>query len=130
MKYCIVVNEGPYQHQAADSAWHFVTAAIAAGHEVLRVFFYHDGVLNGSSLSTAPQGERNVQHAWSELAMAQQLDLVLCIAAGQRRGIVDDSEKERLSLPASNVLPGFRIGGLGQLAEATISADRVVTFGD
>jgi len=119
MKFCIIVNEGPYQHQASDSAWQFVTAAIAAGHEVLRVFFYHDGVHNGSALSDAPQDERNVQQGWAELAATHQLDMVLCIAAGKRRGIVE-----------SNTLPGFRIAGLGQLAEATINADRVITFGD
>ena len=44
MKFGIVVNEGPYQHQASDSAYLFAKAAIAAGHEVWRVFFYHDGV--------------------------------------------------------------------------------------
>jgi tRNA 2-thiouridine synthesizing protein D len=46
MKFGIVVNEGPYQHQASDSAYLFCKAAIAKGHEVWRVFFYHDGVNN------------------------------------------------------------------------------------
>ena len=29
-----------------------------------------------------------------------------------------------------NIAPGFRISGLGQLIEAGIQADRLVTFGD
>ena len=51
MKFGILVNEGPYQHQASDSAYMFAKAAIAKGHEVFRVFFYHDGVNNASRLT-------------------------------------------------------------------------------
>ena len=48
MKLCLVLNEGPYQHQAADTAYHFTRAALAKRHEIYRVFFYHDGVNNGT----------------------------------------------------------------------------------
>jgi tRNA 2-thiouridine synthesizing protein D len=44
MKLTIQVNEGPYQHQSADTAYHFAKAAIEKGHEIFRIFFYHDGV--------------------------------------------------------------------------------------
>ena len=44
MKFSVVVNEGPYTHQAVDSAYQFIQAALKAGHEIFRVFFYHDGV--------------------------------------------------------------------------------------
>ena len=59
MKLAVQVNEGPYQHQASDSAYHFTKAALEKGHEVFRVFFYHDGVLNGTRLTTPPQDDRN-----------------------------------------------------------------------
>ena len=39
MKFAIQVNEGPYQHQASDSAYFFTKAALEKGHEVFRVFF-------------------------------------------------------------------------------------------
>jgi len=39
VKYGILVNEGPYTHQASDSAYKFAKAAIDKGHEVFRVFF-------------------------------------------------------------------------------------------
>ena len=44
MIFGILVNEGPYQHQASDSAYLFAKAAIEEGHTIFRVFFYHDGV--------------------------------------------------------------------------------------
>ena len=44
MKLGILVNEGPYTHQASDSAYQFAKAALEKGHEIFRVFFYSDGV--------------------------------------------------------------------------------------
>jgi len=130
MKFGIVVNSGPYQHQASDSAYHFTAAALAKGHDVLRVFFYHDGVHNGTRLATPPQDERNVTARWSALAAEYGLDLVLCVAAAQRRGLVDEVERRRHGKDADNIAPGFRISGLGQLIETAILADRFVVFGD
>ncbi|MCB1866755.1 MAG: sulfurtransferase complex subunit TusD [Chromatiales bacterium] len=130
MKFAIQVNEGPYQHQASDSAYQFTKAALAKGHEVMRVFFYHDGVNNGTRLTTPPQDDRNIVNRWSELATEHGLDMVLCVAAAQRRGIVDADEMKRHGKDAHNIAPGFRISGLGQLIEAGIQADRLMVFGD
>ncbi|MDX1513127.1 MAG: sulfurtransferase complex subunit TusD [Gammaproteobacteria bacterium] len=130
MKLSIVCSEGPYQHQAADTAYHFTRAALARGHKIFRVFFYHDGVNNGTRLATPPQDDRDIVKRWSELAAEHDLDLVVCIAAAQRRGIVDEDEQKRHGKDANNIAPGFRISGLGQLIEAGIQSDRMVMFGD
>jgi tRNA 2-thiouridine synthesizing protein D len=119
MKFGILVNEGPYQHQASDSAYLFCKAALAKGHEVYRVFFYHDGVGNSSRLTEPPQDDRNIVQRWSKHSEEHRVDLVVCVAAALRRGIKDD-----------NLAPGFRISGLGQLVEAGIQAERLVVFGD
>jgi len=130
MKFGIVVNEGPYTHQASDTAYQFTKAALERGHQIYRVFFYHDGVNNGTRLTVPPQDDRNIVKRWTELAEKHQLDLVVCIAAAQRRGLLDESEAKRHGKDANNIAPGFRISGLGQLIEAGIQADRLVTFGD
>lgn len=130
LKFGILVNEGPYTHQASDSAYQFVKAALEKGHEIFRVFFYNDGVNNGSRLTVPPQDDRNLQKAWTDLAQKHKLDLVVCIAAAQRRGILDEGEAKRHGKDANNIAPGFRISGLGQLVEAGIVADRLVVFGD
>ena len=85
MKFSVMVNEGPYTHQASDSAYQFIRAALSAGHEIFRVFFYHDGVNNGTRLTTPPQDDRHIVNRWSELASEHDLDLVVCVAAAQRR---------------------------------------------
>ncbi len=130
MKFGIVVDEGPYTHQASDTAYQFTKAALEKGHEIFRVFFYHDGVNNGTRLTVPPQDERNIQERWTKLAEEHKLDLVVCIAAAQRRGILDENEAKRQGKDANNIAPGFRISGLGQLIEAGIVADRLVVFGD
>ena len=119
MRIGLMVSEGPYTHQASDSAWQFATAAIAKGHEIQRVFFYHDGVNNSTRLTEPPQDDRHIVNRWSALAAEHKIDLVVCVAAALRRGIKDEV-----------LAPGFRISGLGQLVDSAIKADRVVTFGD
>ncbi len=130
MKYSIMVNEGPYTHQASDTALQFCKAALEAEHEIFRVFFYHDGVNNGTRYTVPPQDDRNIQKEWSKLAEAHEIDLVVCIAAAQRRGIMDADEAKRQGLDGDNIAPGFRISGLGQLIEGGIIADRQLVFGD
>jgi tRNA 2-thiouridine synthesizing protein D len=130
MKFSIQINEGPYQHQAADTAYQFTKAALEKGHEVFRVFFYHDGVNNATRLTTPPQDDRNIVNRWSDLAEKYNLDMVVCVAAAQRRGIVDADEAKRNGKDATNLAPRFRISGLGQLIEAGIQADRLMVFGD
>lgn len=130
MKFGIVVSEGPYTHQASDTAYNFAKSALESGHEVSRVFFYHDGVNVGTRLSVPPQDERNIQQNWTALAKEHDIDLVICIAAAQRRGLLDENEAKRHGKDASNIADGFRISGLGQLIEMGIQSDRVMTFGD
>ena len=130
MKYGILVNEGPYTHQASDSAYHFTEAALRAGHEVVRVFFYHDGVNNGTRLSVPPQDDRNISERWSALAQQYEVELILCVAAAQRRGLLDEDEARRAGKDSNNMAPGFQISGLGQLIDAGIQADRLIVFGD
>jgi tRNA 2-thiouridine synthesizing protein D len=119
MNFAILINEGPFTHQASDSAYHFTAAAIAKGHEIYRVFFYNDGVYNSNKLSEPQSDDRNLVSLWSQLGKDNDIDLVVCVAAALRRGIKDEVLED-----------GFRISGLGQLVEAGIQADRLVVFGD
>jgi tRNA 2-thiouridine synthesizing protein D len=130
VKFSVQINEGPYTHAASDTAYQFTKAALEKGHEIFRVFFYHDGVNNGTRFTTPPQDDRNLVNLWSELAEKHNLDLVVCVAAAQRRGIVDPDEAKRNGKDGDNIAPGFRISGLGQLIEAGIQAERLVVFGD
>ena len=117
MKFAVVVLEGPYQHEAADSAYQFVQAARARDHEIVGIFFYMDGIHNANKFQKPP-GERNLSALWSKLHEESGVDCVACVAGSTWRGMNEDI-----------ALPGFRIAGLGQLAMIVQNADRVITFG-
>lgn len=119
MNFGILINEGPFTHQASDSAYRFAVASIKKGHVISRVFFYHDGVNNANKLSEPQSDDRNLVLLWSELGQKHGIDLVVCVAAGLRRGIKDEI-----------LADGFRISGLGQLIETGIESNRLVVFGD
>ena len=117
MKIGILVLEGPYQHQAADSAYHFAKAAMARGHEISGIFLYTDGVNNANGY-IKPPGERNIAERFSELG-EQGIDIVACTACARFRGF-------RRDMVAENV----RLSGLGSLVEYLRDTERFVTFGD
>ena len=113
-------------------AWESLEVVLigAAFDQDVSLAFLDDGVNNGTNLTTPPQDDRNIVNRWSELAKEHDLDLVVCVAAAQRRGIVDEGEMQRNGKDAQNIADGFRISGLGQLIEAGIQSDRLVVFGD
>ena len=76
-----------------------------------------------------PQDEANLPKLWTELANEHSLDLVVCIAAAVKRGVLDKNEAKRYEKDGANLADGFELSGLGQLAEAIVISDRVVTFG-
>jgi tRNA 2-thiouridine synthesizing protein D len=117
MKIGVMVLEGPYQHQAADSAYKFVQAALARGHEIIGVFLYTDGVNNANQFINPP-GERNIAERFNELG-EQGVQIVACTACAKFRGM-------RPNLKVEHV----RLSGLGSLSEYLREADRFVTFGD
>jgi tRNA 2-thiouridine synthesizing protein D len=117
MKIGVMVLEGPYQHQAADSAYKFVQAALARGHEIVGIFLYTDGVNNANKF-IKPPGERNIAQRFDELGQAG-IPVVACTACAKFRGM-------RPNLKVDNV----RLSGLGSLAEYLRTADRFICFGD
>lgn len=129
MKISIQINASPFQHQAADTAWHFIQAAIASGHEVYRVFFYHDGIFNACRDSRPPGDERDIVKRWATLQVEKDVDLVVCVSSAQRRGLLEKTVAKKVGGYDNALSDGFRIAGLGLLMEAVIESDRHITFG-
>ena len=106
-----------------DQRYQFCRAALAAGHEIQRVFFYHDGVNNATRLTEPPQDDRHIVNRWSKLAAEHKVDLVVCVAAALRRGIKDEILAHGLSHfrpgPAGRIqYPGRPPGDLRRLIDA------------
>ncbi|MDD1607729.1 MAG: sulfurtransferase complex subunit TusD [Methylococcaceae bacterium] len=129
MKFTIQVNTSPYHSNAGLSAYQFICAALDQQHEIVRVFFYHEGIYHAFKYATPPDDEIQLVKRWSELAHDYSIDLVVCISAAQRRGLLHSDEAQRQGKHDNDVADGFRIAGLGQLVEATLLADRFIVFG-
>lgn len=121
LSYTIQINAGPYSSEAADLAYHFAVAVLAKGHRLRRVFFYADGVYHALKLSAPPQDESNKVTRWTELAEIHRVDLVICSAAAQRRGVWSPEAEPELAA-------GFRVAGLALLAESILETDRLLVF--
>ncbi len=129
MKFSIAVQGAPYSSQAPLSALHFARAVIDKHHEIVRVFFYQDGVYTGNNAIAPPQDEPDIRKMWSDFARENQIELIVCIASALRRGMLDKTEAKRYEKSGANLDQGFTISGLGQLIDAGLNADRLVTFG-
>lgn len=128
MRFAIVVTGPAYGTQQASSALQFAQAVLNEGHELSSIFFYQEGVYNANMLTSPASDEFDVVRAWQQLNQTQGVTLNICVAAALRRGIVDETESARLGLAAANLQPGFILSGLGALAEASLTCDRVVQF--
>lgn len=123
MKLAIQIDGHPASSGAAGSAYQFIKAALANGHRILIVFFYYDGVFAGLPAGSA----FGIPIDWSRLVREYGLDLVVCSAAAERRGLLGSAEDSG-NPRATRLAEGFRAGGLSQWVDACIRCDRCVRF--
>jgi tRNA 2-thiouridine synthesizing protein D len=128
MKFAIALFSSP-SAPSSRRALRFAEAALDGGHDIVRLFFYGDGVHSASGNVVSPQDETDVARQWRELISTRQLDGVVCIAAALRRGVLDEAEALRYRRQAANLPAPWVLSGLGQLHEAAQLADRLICFG-
>ncbi len=128
MKFAIALYSAAHA-PSSRRALLFAQAAVAGGHEIVRLFFYQDGVYSASNNIVAPQDEQDIARQWREFVSQHQLDGVVCIAAALRRGVLDTEEAARYQRSAVNLEAPWALSGLGQLHDAIQDADRLICFG-
>jgi tRNA 2-thiouridine synthesizing protein D len=128
MKFAIALF-APAHVPSSRRALRFAQAALDGGHEIVRLFFYQDGVHSASGNVVSPQDELDLPREWREFVQQHQLDAVVCIAAALRRGVLNAEEAQRYGKPAANLEAPWELSGLGQLHEAAQLADRLISFG-
>ncbi|MBM7061805.1 sulfurtransferase complex subunit TusD [Pseudomonas sp. UL073] len=128
MKFAIALFSPPHA-PSSRRALRFAQAVVDGGHEIVRLFFYQDGVHSASASIVAPQDELDAAAEWRSFVSGRQLDGVVCIAAALRRGVLNDEEARRYERNAANLERPWELSGLGQLHEAAQLADRLICFG-
>jgi tRNA 2-thiouridine synthesizing protein D len=128
MKFAIAVFSAAHA-PSSRRALLFAQAALAGGHQIVRLFFYQDGIYNASSSVVTPQDELDLPKQWRAFVSDHQLDGVVCIAAALRRGVLNEEEARRYARDAVAVEKPWELSGLGQLHDAVQDADRLICFG-
>ncbi|MCM0611942.1 sulfurtransferase complex subunit TusD [Marinobacter sediminum] len=126
--FTLVITGAPYSSQAPQTALAFARAALEQGHSLDRVFLYGDGVHLASALVTPPSDETHWPRTWAGFLQEHGVPGIACIASALRRGLIDEGEKQRYELTASNLLPPFTIAGLGEWVEGNIKSSRTLYF--
>lgn len=90
--------------------------------------FYREGVSNANQLVSPASDEFDLPKAWIALASRYNIPLQVCVAAALRRGVVDEQQAKEQGLLSSNMATKFELSGLGALAQAMLTCDRVVQF--
>ena len=107
-------------------AWHALglAQALKEKNRDFRVFFYQDGVMVANNLQWIPDDQRNLATEWAKL----NIRLPVCVSAALARGIADQDNAQRHALHQHNLAQGFELVGLGELADAVQSAERILQF--
>ena len=128
LTYTIAIHGSPYASMAHHRGLKFCTAALASGHTINRIFFYHDAVYVALNTTVAPQDEIDLTGAWRDLSNTHNIELAVCIANGLKRGVVSDDEANRYELDHGTLANSFELVGLGQLIDGIAGADRYLEF--
>ncbi|KFA58383.1 tRNA 5-methylaminomethyl-2-thiouridine synthase TusD [Gilliamella apicola] len=118
LTYTLVVTGPAYGTQSAYCAYQFAQALLTnTMHKIKNIFFYADGIYNGNRFTEPANDEFDLVKAWQELASKHSITLTICIAAAQRRGVIE-----------SNLADHFELTGLGELSESIATTDRTIQF--
>lgn len=128
MKFAIALFSAAHA-PSSRRALQFAQAALAGGHEIVRLFFYQDGVYSAANSVVTPQDEQDIAQQWRAFVSEHQLDGVVCIAAALRRGVLNAEEAARYQRNAVSLDAPWALSGLGQLHDAIQDADRLICFG-
>ena len=129
MIYTLLVVSSPVSGHCVQTAAEFAQTVIKRGHRIHRVFFLDAGTYTGSAATVFAQDERDRIQLWLDLAERHAVELILCVSSALKRGMLDRTEADRYEKPGPSIHPAFTISGLGQLVDAAINSDRLITFG-
>ena len=128
MTFNLLITGSVYSSQASYSAIRFCYAALAGGHRISQVFFYQDGVSQGSALTIPLADEFDAVKEWQMLKEKHSIDLVVCVSAAERRGVIGQEQAQEHGKENGSLHASFTVAGLGELHSASLESDRTISF--
>ena len=126
-RFVLIVNSDP-QSQGGHSALKFARALLESGQIISQVFFYQNGIYASNALNCPASDEFNLLEQWQLLHQDHQVELITCVAASLRRGVLDNELAKQQQLTSDNLASGFRLGGLGEFVTISAAADKLIQF--
>ena len=84
----VMVLSSPHASGHSQTALQYCRSAIAAGHSIYRIFFYHEAAYLANTQNCSPQDEIALPESWQKLIATNNIDAVVCIASGLKRGML------------------------------------------
>jgi uncharacterized protein involved in oxidation of intracellular sulfur len=116
MDVLVILNDGPYGTERSYNGLRLALALSSADDTSVRVFLMADAVACAKSGQTTPDGYYNIARMLGSLA-ARGSEIGACGSCMDARGYAD-----------GDLAPGVARSSMGQLADWTILADKVITF--
>lgn len=127
-EYSVLITTSPFHGDSAIRALAFIEGAIANGDTINNIFFYGDGVYHTNNLMLQT-GDSHFAHGdWKHLATNHDIQLLVCITAAVKRGIVSQQEAHENGIGFANLHAPFEQAGLGEFFTALHECKRLVQF--
>lgn len=126
LHYTLIVTQAAYGQQGGATALRFAQALCHSGHHLDTVFFYLDGTMHANHLLSPASDEENIHTQWIELSKHRPMQLLVCVSAAERRGIIAQQTALQRHQTHFNIEPPFEIAGLAEMTMAMLKSDRVV----
>lgn len=116
MEVLIILNDAPYGHERTFHGLRMADALLKVEENLdLTVYLTNDAVLCAKKGQQTPQGYYNIERMLKPIL--RRGTVLACRTCVDARGLVADE-----------LMEGIRIATLGELAELTLEADKVLVF--
>lgn len=123
MKISLAIYAAPHTDGNAERAYHFARSALQLNHQIYRLFFFNEGVLNCADDTTY------LCKQWQSLIEKHRLDAIICSASAEKRGLTSAQNYSQDSA-TKPIHAAFQPGGIAQLIDAAAHSERLLTFAD
>ncbi len=126
--FTVLVSGGVLASQAHASALDFVSSVMRQGGQIGCVFFYGDAAEVANNMRIPLSDEFDATAQWQALHKEFGLNLYVCIASAERRGVIGADSANDHRLNTQNLANGFSVVGLAEFHSALLSTDRFVHY--
>ena len=117
--FALYVQSDCFASPVLNAVLRFSQAAVRQGHQIDHIFFYQAASLAICAEPQLPADEPDLVKVLTEFAKVQQIPLLYCVTAAEKRGIATLSHPARV---------GFIPAGLAEFAMRLDTVDRLIQF--